>query len=391
MRIQNVETFIVGNPWKNWIFLILETDEGVEGVGEATVPFVARAVETAIHELARFYVGRDPLALEAIWESIARIGRTGPVHAAVLAGLEMACFDIRGKIEGRPVAAMLGGAGPNAKPASPRVPLYANGWYQGPREPASFARLAREAIARGYRALKFDPFGSSYQGISPAELDRSIEIVAAVREAVGDAVDVCIEGHWRFTPEDAVEVARRIEPFRPLWFEEPVRSEAIEQLRWIRERANVPLASGEHLLDPVEFRRLLDAEACDYIQPDVLHVGGFRRMMEIGEMAAERGVRVAPHQAEGPVASVANVQLASVLPGFYVQEMFDEFAVPWRETLLDHPVEIRDGYATVSTRPGLGITFDREEARRHPYDPKAGLPLFEEGWETRGLGRSPQT
>jgi len=382
MQIETVETFIVGNPWKNWIFLVLRTDDGIEGVGEATVPFVARAVEAAIHDLKRFYVGRDPADIEAIWQTIARIGRMGPIHMAVLAGLEMACLDIRGQVEGKPVCALLG-----QKPVE-RVPLYANGWYQGPREPSSFAERARDVVARGYRALKFDPFGSAYRNIPPAELDRAVEIVAAVRDAVGEGADVCIEGHWRFTPEQAVEVARRLEPFRPLWFEEPVPSKEIEQLAWVRERVAVPLATGEHLLDALEFRRLLDAGACDYIQPDLLHVGGFRRTLEIAQMAAERGVRVAPHQAEGPVASVANVHLASVLPGFCIQEMFDEFAVPWRHDLLDRPVEICDGCALVPTRPGLGVTFNREAARRHPFDPAAGLPLFEDGWETRGLGRA---
>jgi len=381
MKITGVETFIVGNPWKNWTFLVLQTDEGIEGVGEATVHLAARAVEALIHELARLYVGRDPLDVEAIHTAIAREGRVGPIHAAVLAALETACLDIRGKAEGKPLCELLG-----PSPAE-SVPLYANGWYRGRREPALFAEKAREVIARGYRALKFDPFGAAWGDLDAAELSRSLEIIAAVREAVGDEVEICIEGHWRFSPRAAVEVARAIEPFRPLWFEEPVPSQEIEQLRWVRERVSVPLATGEHLVEPAEFKHLLEAGACDIIQPDILHVGGFGRMIEIAEMAERRGVRVAPHQSEGPVASVANVQLASVLPGFFLQESFDEFAVPWRDELLDNPVPVRGGRAEVARRPGLGVTFNREAARRHPYDPDAYLALFEEGWEERNLGK----
>jgi galactonate dehydratase len=380
MQITGAETFLVGNPWKNWTFLVLETDEGLEGVGEATVHLAAKTVATAIHELARFYVGRDPADIADIWLAVAREVRLGPIHSAALAALEMACYDLRGQVEEVPVAVLLGG-----DPAG-RVPVYANGWYQGPRTPENFAKRARNVVGRGYTTLKFDPFGSAFHDITPAELDRAVEIVAAVREAVGPGGDICIEGHWRFSPDQAVTVAERIEPYRPLWFEEPVPSHDIEGLRWIRERVNVPLATGEHLLEPVEFRRLLETGACDYIQPDILHVGGFRRMIEIGRMAAEEGVHVAPHQSEGPVASVANVQLASMLPGFFIQEMFDDFAVPWRHALLDNPVEIADGHAIIAQRPGLGIRFNREQAARHPYDPDAFQALFEEGWESRKMG-----
>lgn len=385
MRISGFETFIVGNPWKNWVFLVLETDEGAEGVGEATVHLAARATEALAHELSRFYVGRDPFEVDSIRRAIAREGRVGPIHAAVLAAIEMACLDIQGKVEGKPVWALLGREG------AERVALYANGWYQGPRCPENFAEKAREVARRGYRALKFDPFGAAFGRMTSRQIDRSLEIIAAVREAVGDSVDICIEGHWRFSPDQAVVVAREMRPFRPLWFGEPVPSEQIEQLRWVRERVEVPLATGEHLLSPLEFRRLLEAEACDIIQPDILHVGGFGPMLEIARMAEEKGVRVAPHQSEGPVASVANVHLASVLPRLFLLETFDEFAVPWRDQLLSHPVEISDGQAVVPRRPGLGTTFNRDAALRHPYDPAAYLALFEEGWESRRLGMQSET
>ncbi len=207
VRITKATTFIVGNPWKSWLFVRLDTDQsGLYGIGEGTLNGFARTVEAAVHELAHFYEGMDPFQIETIYQRMARdvYSEGGQIHMNAVAAIEIACWDIIGKELGRPIYDLLGGRYHESLPA------YANGWYQGPREIESFAEKAREVVGRGYKGLKFDPFGSAWRTMTPAARRLSVDIVGAVRDAVGPDVQIMVEGHRRFSVAEAVAIAEEI-------------------------------------------------------------------------------------------------------------------------------------------------------------------------------------
>jgi galactonate dehydratase len=379
MTITSVETFLVGNPWKNWLFTRVLTDEGLHGIGEGTANAFGRTVEAAIHELKPLILGMNPFDVERIVQRMTRDVYTegGQVTMAAVAAVEIACWDIVGKAVGQPIYNLWGGR------CQQKLRAYANGWYRGPRTPESFHEKAKAVIARGYTALKFDPFGANWRTMPEAELDLSLNIVAAVREAVGPGVDILIEGHSRFNVAAAIQVARGLERYRPMWFEEPVPHTNIAALVEVARASPVPIATGESFSQKQQFAELLKHECVSIYQPEPLAVGGIFATRKIADMVdAHYGV-VAPHSAQGPICSAACAQLNASLPNFLIHEIFDEFNVPWEKQLLTHPVEVKDGYIVVPDRPGLGTDLVVEEAQRHPYSQEHFLPLFQSGWELR--------
>jgi galactonate dehydratase len=379
MRITNVETFIAGNPWKNWLFTKVSTDDGVYGVGEGTLNYFTKTVETAIHELAPLVAGMDPFQIEIISQRLIRdvYSEGGQIHMCAVAAIEIACCDIIGKATNQPVYNLWGGR------CHQKLRAYANGWYRGPRTPESFAEKAKAVAARGYTALKFDPFGSAWRTLSPDDFDLSIDIVRAVRDAVGATVDLLVEGHCRFNVATAVEIARKLEPMRPAWFEEPVPHTNIAAMVEVARRSPVPIATGESFSTRQQFAELLKHEAVSILQPEPLNLGGlFATRMIAGMVDAHYGV-IAPHSAQGPVCSAACVQLNASAPNFFIHEIFDEFNEPWEKEIVIHPVEVVNGYIDIPDRPGLGIDLNIEEIAKHPYQPENYLPLFKPGWERR--------
>jgi galactonate dehydratase len=382
MKITAIETYIAGNPWKNWLFARVLTDEGLYGIGEGTVNHFARTVEAAIHELEHLVVGLDPFQIELITQRLVRDVYTdgAQIHMCAVAAIEIACWDIIGKACNQPVYNLLGGR------CRDRLRAYANGWYRGPRTPESFAEKAREVVRRGYTALKFDPFGANWRMLTPEEFRLSIDIIAAVREAVGEAVDLLIEGHCRFNVSTALELAEAMHPYRPAWFEEPVHHANIGAMIEVARRSPVPIATGESFSSKQQFAELLQHNAVSIFQPEMLNLGGLWAARKIADMVdAHYGV-VAPHSAQGPVSSAACVHLNASLPNFYLHEYFDEFNEPWEREIVTHPVAVKDGYIEVSDRPGLGIDLNLEEIAKHPYRREHHLPLFKPGWERREAG-----
>ena len=382
MKIAAVRTYIVGNPWKNWLFAVVETDEGVTGIGEGSLMAFARTVETAIHELRPFYLGQDPFQPARLVQRLTRdiYSDGGQIHRCAVAAIEMACWDIMGKVTGRPVADLLGGR------CHQTLRAYANGWYRGPRTPQDFAAKAKDVVARGYTALKFDPFGAAWRVLDPAEEALSLDLIAAVREAVGPAVDLLIEGHSRFSASTAVRLATLMEPYHPAWFEEPVHHKDVQGTARVGQQSRIPVATGESLASLEEVATLLDLGGIGIFQPEPLNLGGLLVARQACAMAEAHGLVVAPHQAQGPVCTAACVQLAAACPNVYLQEYFDEFNVeqaPWEARIAVPPVRVVDGYVEVPQRPGLGIALDLEEIGRHPYQETAYLPLFRPGWERR--------
>lgn len=380
MRIKDIETYIAGNPWKNWLFCRVITDEGIYGVGEGTLNAFAKTVEAAIHELKPLVVGMDPFQVEVISQKLIRdvYSDGGQIHRSAVAAIEMACWDIVGKALKQPIYNLWGGR------CHEKLRAYANGWYRGPRTPESFYDKAKDVVRRGYTALKFDPFGSNWRTLTPYEFSLSIDIIRAVREAVGPDVDIFIEGHCRFNVATAIQLAEAMAEFKPGWFEEPVPHKNIPALIEVARRSPVPIATGESFSSKEEFAELLSYRAVNILQPEPLNLGGLWAARKVADMIdAHYGV-VAPHSAQGPVCSAACVQLNASLPNFYVHEFFDEFNEPWEQDIVINPVRVENGYISIPETPGLGIDLNLEEIAKHPYRQEHFLPLFKPGWERRG-------
>jgi len=384
VKITAIETFIAGNPWKNWLFARVSTDEGVHGTGEGTLNSFARTVEAAIHELAPLVIGMDPFQIEPLTQRLVRdvYSDGGQIHMCAVAAIEIACWDIIGKACNQPVYNLWGGR------CHEKLRAYANGWYRGARTPESFAEKARQVAARGYTALKFDPFGSAWRTLPRSEFDLSLDIIRAVRDAVGSKVDLLIEGHCRFNVATAVEFATAMHPFRPAWFEEPVPHTSVAAVIEVARRSPVPIATGESFSTKQQFAELLAANVVSILQPEPLNLGGLFAARKIADMAdAHYGV-IAPHSAQGPICSAACVQLNASIPNFFIHEIFDEFNEPWEKHIVTKPVEVVDGYIDVPETPGIGTELNLDEIARHPYRQENYLPLFKPGWERRSKASS---
>lgn len=375
MKIIDVQTFVVGNPWKNWIFVKLFTDDGIVGLGEATDGLSTRPVEAAVHELKPLYLGLDPRDVHTVWD---RMQKGVFLNQSVaMSGIEMACWDILGKSLGVPVWRLLGGRIRN------RIRAYANGWYQGPRDPIFFAERAAEVVKLGYTALKFDPFGSAHAFLDRPELRRALVIVGAVRDAVGDDVDILIEGHDRFTVSTAIEVGRALADYNPFWFETPVMSTEVEATAEVARAVPIRVVAGERFVRKTDFARLLATRVIDVIQPEILNCGGVGGLAKIAALAEGFEGYVAPHNAQSPLTTVINVHVGATLPNLLIQECFDDFLVPWSREILSGTAGIVDGYLEVPDAPGFGVELDETAALTYPYADRNFLRLFDAGWERR--------
>lgn len=379
MKITGIETYIAGNPWKNWLFAKVLTDEGIYGIGEGTLNYFGKTVEAAIHELKPLIEGMDPFQVETISQRLIRDVYTdgAQVHMCAVAAIEIACWDIIGKACGQPIYNLWGGR------CHEKLRAYANGWYRGERTPESFHEKAKDVVRRGYTALKFDPFGDNWRMTTRRDFDLTIDIVRAVRDAVGPDVDILVEGHCRFNVSTALEFARALEPMRPAWFEEPVPHTNIAAMVEVARRSPVPIATGESLSNKQQFAELVKHDAVSIYQPEPLNLGGLFAARKIADMVDAHFGMIAPHSAQGPVCSAACAQLNASIPNFHVHEIFDEFNEPWEKEIVTGGVEVVDGYIEISSRPGLGIDLNIEEILRHPYQQENALPLFRQGWEMR--------
>ncbi|MCX7669570.1 MAG: mandelate racemase/muconate lactonizing enzyme family protein [Anaerolineae bacterium] len=380
MKITQLETFIVGNPWKNWVFVKVYTDEGLTGIGEATSGMSAKPGEAQLHELARFVIGEDPLQPERLWQKMYK-GLFLGVNIAMNA-IEIACWDILGKSLGAPVWKLLGGK------QRPRLRVYANGWYQGPRDPGFFAEAAAGVVEMGYTALKFDPFGAAYRYLSPEEERLSLRIVAAVRRAVGEDVDLCIEGHDRFSVSTAIRIGRALAEFRPMWFETPVMSTDIAATVEVARAIPVPVATGERFNRLAQFHDLLAQRGVDIVQPETLAIGGIGGARKAAALAEAAEAFVALHQAQSPLNTAVNAHIHASIPNFLIQECFDDFLVPWAREIMHGVPPVVDGYIEPSDAPGLGVELDEAAMAQHPYGADYFMRLFEDGWELRRRDRA---
>lgn len=362
VKVIDVKTFVTCFGASNYVFVKVITDEGITGVGECTLEGKELAVLGAIEECKRVLVGQNPLDIERLWVTWNRFScwKGAPVYTA-MSGLEHALWDIAGKAYNQPVYRLLGG------PVRDRIRAYTwPGPYNSPEELGEAARYAVEEL--GFTALKIDPF-TSFFTIDTDELMYLERCMRAMRDAVGSAVDIAVDGHWRFLPPAAIRIAHALEPFDPLFLEEPVTSDNEEALARVRAATRIPLATGERHFTRWEFWDLLKDRLVDIIQPDLCHAGGILEVRKIAAMAEAAGVMVAPHNPNGPVALAATVHFAACTPNFLITESVHT-RTELANALVTQPLQVVDGYIPLPSAPGLGIDLDEEALAAHPGEPK---------------------
>jgi galactonate dehydratase len=375
MKITGVETLffsaqIYGND-RNWLLVRIQTDEGLFGIGDASPLGNEMQTASLIEEWAdKFLVGKDPLDTEAIWTEIYynNNARGGRIETTALSGIDIALWDLKGKILNQPIYKLLGGA------QQEKIRVYANGWYTVAADPKLNAEEAKKTVQMGYTAMKFDPFATAnYYNISLEEAQAAEDRVAAVREAVGPDVDVIIEVHAKFSTGAAIALGQRMEQYRPMWFEEPTSQENVSEMKYVRDRVNIPIATGERLYTKFPFYELVKADAVDVLQPDIANAGGITELKKIAAIAEARHVSIAPHNTCSAVGTMAECQLDVTMTNFLIQEYHAQFYSPWYiDAFEGFPVQ-KDGYITLPDGPGLGIIPNDELIAAHGYvPPKSG-------------------
>jgi galactonate dehydratase len=381
MKIVDMRTFAVGNPWKNWLFIKLYTDEGIEGLGEATPGLYTKPVEAALQEIKYLCLGEDPREIGLLMDKLQKLLFL-PEDAAIthaLSGINIACWDIVGKIHQTPLFRLLGGK------SRERLRAYANGWYQGPREPSLWAEKAKEVVDQGYTALKFDPFGTAYKFWDRQEEKKSLAIIAAIREAVGEEVEILIEGHDRFSTTTAIRLGHLLEEYHPMWFETPVISTDIRATNEVARAIKIPVISGERFTSTRQLAELLSSKVIDLVNPEPIAIGGVTGLVESCAVAASFGAWVCPHNAQSPLTTAVNVHVGIAAPNVLIQECFDNFRVDWTDEILSGYPKVSGGYFEPSEQPGLGVILNEASALKHPYHPQNFQHFFEAGWERQWL------
>lgn len=384
MQITRLETFLVNSGLRNYLFLRLTADNGLTGIGEASLEWQERAVQALAHDwLEERIVGADPFDIEATFGGLIRDQyQGGPTVLTAISAAEVACWDLIGKACGQPVYKLLGGT------SRERLPAYANGWYGGACTPQDYAAKAREVVARGYVAMKFDPFGVAWKEMTASQMDEAEQIVAAVREAVGDEVELMIEVHGRLSAGCAIEMGRRLAPYRLTWYEEPVTPHSLDLLAEVKRALPFPIAAGERVYMLEDFFRLATLRACDIVQLDLAHCGGLAIGKKVAAMCQAQDLRMAPHCSIGPVALCAAVHFGWATPQVMIQENFADYDSPWRHDLVGGWNPCRGGEFALPDKPGLGIALDDVVCARHPYKHSPFPSLWDDRWLKQFTSRS---
>ena len=359
MKITKLTTYVVP---PRWLFLKIETDEGISGWGEPVVEGRAHTVEAQVHELADYLIGQDPRRIEDHWTVLYRGGfyRGGAIHMSALAGIDQALWDIKGKALGVPVHELLGGK------LRERIRVYS--WIGGDR-PADTARAAKECVARGFTAVKMNATEEMQFVDTHDKVDRVLANVAAIREAVGPDIGIGVDFHGRVHRPMAKVLAAELAPFKLMFIEEPVLSENAEALAEFATACATPIALGERLFSRWDFKRLLEAGHVDIIQPDPSHAGGITETRKIAAMAEAYDVALALHCPLGPIALAANLQLDALCYNAFIQEQSLGIHYNTTNDLLDYLVHpevfaYQDGCVAIPDGPGLGIEINEEAVIR---------------------------
>ena len=364
--ITRVRTVAVGAGWRNYVFVLLETDAGLTGLGEASLGGQTHAVLGAVKDLEPLLLGADPFRIEHLWQQAYRhaFWHGGVTFLSALAGVEVALWDIKGQALGVPIYRLLGGH------VRDRIRAYAN----GPRgeTPDEMARSAVELVGRGFSALKLAPFGATPILAGKRAIDAGVALVRAVREAVGPEVELMVDAHGRLSPPVALRAAEALAPLGILFFEEPCLPEHAPALTRIARKSPVPIAVGERHLTRWAYPELLASRTIGVLQPDIVQSGGLAEARKIAALAEMHFVSVAPHNPWSWVNTVASLHLDAVTPNFLIQETIAD-PEPWKDAVVVEPPAMdAKGFFRLPEKPGLGITLDEEAAKRFP--PVVGRP-----------------
>lgn len=381
MKLKDIETFVVGTPpphWGGqfWVFCKITTDSGVSGVGEAYgVPFHPNITATMIEDVfLRRFEGENPFHIEKIWRRAYSSGytqRPDITMMGVISALEMACWDIIGKETGQPVYNLLGGQ------VHEKLRSYT---YLYPEDgddadvycdPNLAAEKALQCVNQGFTAVKFDPAGP-YSAFDPRQpslerMDISEKIVAAVRAAVGDRADILFGTHGQLTTSGAIRLARRLEKYDPLWFEEPTPPEMPTEMGKLAQKTTIPIATGERLCTKYEFAQVLQNGSASILQMALGRVGGLLEGKKIASMAEVYYAQIAPHMYCGPVSAMADIHLSTCTPNFLIQESIKTMG-DFHAKIVKKPINWLEGYIIPPTEPGLGIELDEDIVAEHPYE-----------------------
>ncbi len=378
--IRNIEIFELGSkgkesssPWSSTILLVrLTSADGQIGYGEAPTTFMTMSVRESMNEVARTFSGKDFFNVEENLNGFYRDSFYLPKsmqHTAALSAFEIASWDLIGKELGTPVYRLLGGE------MNRKMRAYANGWYSDCITPADFVAKAKKVVKMGFTAMKFDPFGDAFDGITGEQLARSEAIVAEMRNQLGDSVDLLIECHGRFSLHAAEMVAKAMEKYNVFFIEEPLHPEMEHSLRVLRKKSGIPIALGERLLNKADFARVISQNLVDIIQPDVTNSLGILEGKKIAAIADSFGVPVAFHNAFGPIQTAATLNIDTGVRNFLIQESFEAFWPDWKAKLLSEGYTLERGYFKLKGKPGLGIKVNEKvlESSKvdgmEPYDP----------------------
>ncbi len=366
MRITKIETFKFWVDWMNWLFVRIDTDEGLSGWGEGSLHGALESVETAIREYAPHLIGQDPAGPERHWHRLyhAWRWRGGAVLQTALSALDIALWDLEGKRLGVPVARLLGGI------FRTKLRGYASHWLQGADTPEQAFDGAQEAVRRGFTAFKCRPF--SFEGLrdnTAGEMRKAAALIEGAREGAGPDTDILIECSEFLSPRTAVMLDEALHPFRPGWFEEPIPFENAKTMAALQRDLRTPIATGERLLSRYEYRELLENGGCRIVQPDLMHAGGFSEIRRIAALADMYSVPVAPHNPGGPVCTAAAMHLAAAIPNFHILEQMEPQRA-LRDRASTVPIRFEDGYFLLPEGAGLGIEPNLDVLREHAFRPQ---------------------
>ena len=353
------------NAQRNWLLVILNTDNpNISGIGDASPMEDDDLVMAMIEAMVQKHLsGKDPLESEVHWTNLYQDfqARGGRIASTALSGIDIALWDLKGKLLDQPVWKLLGGA------HRKKIRVYANGWYTNPGTPEQNAEEAKIVIDKGYTALKFDPFGQdNFYKLSLKESQLAEERGAAVRESVGPFVDILVEAHAKFNVMNAIQIGKRLEEYRPLFYEEPVSQERVSELLEVRNKVNIPIATGERLYTKFPFAELVDRHAVDVLQPDIAHAGGITELKKIAIIAEAKHITMAPHNVCSPVGAMAEMHLDASIINFEIQEYHAEFYTEHYFTVLNGFIRQQNGYVELTDAPGLGLELNEKEIAAHP-------------------------
>ena len=379
MKLQDLEVIVTAPPapgWggRYWILVKVTTDTGIVGWGECYASTIGPVAMGAVIEdvFARHMQGENPENIELMFRRVFSSGFTQRPDLTVMgafSGLEIACWDILGKDRDRPVHALIGGRmNDRIRAYTYLYPLPHHDIEAFWNSPEMAAESAADCVARGYTAVKFDPAGpyTLRGGHMPAmsDISQSVAFCKAIREAVGDKADLLFGTHGQFTTAGAIRLGQAIEPYNPLWFEEPVPPDAVEQMAQVARSVRIPIATGERLTTKAEFAPILRSGAAAILQPALGRAGGIWEMKKVAAMAEVYNAQMAPHLYAGPIEWAANIQLAASIPNILMCECIE---TPFHDQLIKSSIKVEDGFITPPTSAGLGIDVDEDLARAHPY------------------------